>query len=99
MIKGTTPVHTYGIAIPSSMVDKVRITHSQNDEIVTVKEGSDVVIGDSTVATKLTQEETLMFDTKHLVEIQVRILTTDGDAISTLPFSVPVFKCLDGGML
>lgn len=83
MRRGTTPTHIFSIPVEPLLVEKVRVIYKQGSDTVLEKEakGSDLV--DGKLLVKLTQEETLGFATGAKVEIQVRVLTTGGDAMAS----------------
>lgn len=99
MIRGTTPKHTFHLPICTENIESVRVTYAQNGAVVLVKNTADCEVGDMTVSVKLTQEDTLNFDANKTVKIQLRVLTKSGDALSTLPYEVPAYECLDGEVL
>lgn len=91
---GTTPTHTF--TIPSDMVGiaaKVRVVYAQCGEKVLTKDVS-APTGD-TVEVKLTQEETLLFHPRKPVEIQLRVLTTTGDAMTSDISVIEPYRCLE----
>lgn len=99
MIRGTTPTHTFKVPFDASVMGKVQITYSQNDVVLFQKHTSDCVVIDGSVTTKLTQGETLLFDHRKNVEIQIRILTPTGDALASKVFAETVGRCLDNEVL
>ena len=94
---GTTPTHTF--TLPSdiaSTVAKVRAIYKQGDNVVLKKDvtamtGNDVVI-------KLSQEETLKFHMRKNVKIQLRVLTKDGDALTSDTIIRTPYECLEKGV-
>lgn len=99
MIRGTTPTHTFNIPFDTSLVDEVKITYAQDDEIIFFKSTSDCTLEGTTISVTLTQEDTFRFDCKKSVEIQIRILTLGGDVLTSIPEKVRVGKCLDNEVL
>ena len=99
MIRGTTPTHVFKVPFDASVMSEVQITYAQNDRVLFKKKTSDCTIVDGSVTTRLTQEETLLFDHRKNVEIQIRILTPTGDALATKIFTERVDKCLDDEVL
>lgn len=95
MIQGTTPKHTFNLDIKTELIDKLRISYEQNGKIVLSKEKKDCTIGESAVATSLTQEETLKFNAPGNARIQLHATTTNGASLVTRPMSVPVHILLD----
>ena len=99
MIQGTTPTHQFTIPMDASSVDKVRVTYAQKDEVLLVKENEDCRIDGNVIELKLSQEETLLFDEFSSVQIQVRVLTTGGDALASDLIRVPCGAVLDKEVL
>ena len=95
MVRGTTPTHIFTIPISVEDVKKVRVIYAQNDTKLFCKETEDCVLKENTVSVKLTQEETLLFDCKNCVEIQLRVLTNDDVALASFPMQVGVSRCLE----
>lgn len=95
MIRGTTPTHIYNIPFDPELIQSLRIIYVQNDEMLFVKERKDCIVDGRQISVKLTQEETLMMDAAQLVEIQMRVLTTGGDALASKPKKVAVGRLLE----
>ena len=99
MFKGTTPTHTFNVNIDTSLIQTVKITYTQKDKEVLVKRTEDCTIGDGVITTRLTQEDTFLFEEAVLVTVQLRILTLAGDALASAPMMMSVGKCLDNEVL
>lgn len=99
MIRGTTPTHIFTLSIDSSYLKNIRITYAQDDKIILQKEIEDCETDGFAVKVTLTQEETLMFNCKKLVQIQVRALTYSGEALACPVMQTTVGKCLDSEVL
>lgn len=95
---GTTPTHTF--TLPSeiaNVAEKVRVVYAQGDTVVLTKDvnalsGNDVIV-------KLTQEETLKFRHDLRVEIQLRILTSGGEALTSDIVIRKPYECLEKEVL
>lgn len=94
---GTTPTHTFTLpANIASTVAKVRVIYAQGNAVVLAKDvaqmtGNDVVL-------KLTQEETLKFHERKPIEIQLRVLKKDGDALTSDILIKSPYECLESGV-
>lgn len=99
MIRGTTPTHTFNLQFDTSVITKIRVLYAQNDNVILEKTESDCEVTDSAITLRLTQEETFLFDRKHPVEIQIRILCDDGSVLTSVPYKVGVLKCLQDEVL
>lgn len=99
MIRGTTPTHIFSLPFNTEIISKCRVIYSQNDEIKLKKETEDVTMQDNVVSLKLTQEDTFALECTKYVDVQVRVLTVDGDSLVSDIITVPVSKCLDSEVL
>lgn len=98
--RGTTPTHIFEIpGEVASSVKEIKITYSQRDREILVKRTEDCTIGENTITTKLTQEDTFKFECNAMVAIQIRVLTTSDDALISEPITITVGKCLDEEIL
>ena len=82
MIRGTTPIHIFEIPFEVSLLEKIEITYSQKNKIVLQKHKEDVGLSGTEITLKLTQEETLKFNTTDNVLIQIRVKTTSGEVLA-----------------
>lgn len=98
MIRGTTPRHTFTLPFPAAHVKKVRIIYAQSGLAVLTKE-VDTFPEEGSFTVQLTQEETLRFDASCLVEIQMRVLMDDGQALCSAIMRCSVGRCLESGVL
>ena len=99
MIRGTTPTHIFDLSIDTEIIDKIRIIYAQDDVPLFVKERDECKFDNSTVTVKLSQNETLLFNCLKDVQIQIRVLTSGGDALSTPVRRVSIEKCLESEVL
>lgn len=95
MIRGTTPIHKWTLPVDASVVKKVRVVYSQDDETVFVKQTEDCILEGNDLKVTLTEEDTLKFSHKKKVEVQARFLTVDNKIFGTRVVEVPVWKLLD----
>ena len=95
MIQGTTPTHTFNVGIDTGNIDALRITYKQGSNIILTKEKGDCTLGEKQITCKLSQEETLRFQSNVDVRMQIRIRTNDGEAIASKIFKAPVYAVLD----
>jgi hypothetical protein len=98
MIRGTTPTHIFNLPFDTALIDKIKITYAQNGVVVLTKEKADCKIDGNAVTVRLTQEDTLKFDASR-VQIQVRVLTTGGDALASVIVTKPCEEVLEEGVL
>jgi ABC-type uncharacterized transport system auxiliary subunit len=79
--QGSTPTNEFSVPFPAEVIDKVIVTYEQNDAVVLEKHTKDLKIADYSVTAKLTQEETMRFESGKIVVIQIKVKTTDGEVI------------------
>lgn len=97
MIRGTTPTLLYNLPFSTEIIKSAEITIKYVDELkktLIIKNLEDCELGEKTICTRLTQEETLQFPAPAIVNVQLRILTTDDLVLATLPQAVTVKKLL-----
>lgn len=99
MIRGTTPTHTFTLPFDTSMISKLRVIYQQSDRTVLVKTEKDCTMEGNTISYKLTQAETLRFDSNTTVEIQIRVLTETGEALVSRVHKTSVGICLENDVL
>ena len=99
MRRGTTPTHTFQIPVDASLLEEVKITYAQNGKEVLSKYKEDCKLNGTTVEVTLTQEETLKFSGSKPCQIQVRVLTTGGQACASKIMEEKVLPLLDGEVL
>ena len=93
--RGTTPTHTFTLPCDSSVIKEVMIIYAQNDAEVICKTKDHCKIEGNTVTVTLTQSDTLKFNHRYNVQVQVRILTLDGVAAASDIEVVSVRKLLN----
>lgn len=99
MIRGTTPTHTFQIPLEASMVKDVRISYAQGGVVLAEKTKNDCTLSGNEIKTKLTQEDTLKFRESKPIEVQLRVLTTDGDVMATNIYTLSACKALNEEVL
>ena len=99
MIRGTTPTHTFTLPFDVSNISKLKIIYAQNDSQIFCKGIEDCKLNGNTVSVSLTQSETLKFDHKKMVQIQLRVLSGGGDSLVSNVFNTSVGECLDNEVL
>ena len=73
MRRGTTPTFTFTADMDCSQLDKLDISFAQRDEVVLSKGLADCMINGNEITVSLTEEDTLLFDSrKNPVRIQLR---------------------------
>jgi len=95
MYRGTTPTLTFTLPMAVSTLTEYWVTVSQHyDNIRIDKDSSDCTASGSTITVTLTQEETLRLVPDKPVYIQLRVLTSGGDAMASEAFKATVADVL-----
>lgn len=99
MIRGTTPRHQFALPFNTDVIKCIEIVYSQDGANKVIKKTEDCTMGNSAVMVRLTQEETLQFEEDNCVEVQIRVLTTAGDALASHIMRVRCEDCLSDEVL
>ena len=86
MIRGTTPTLHYNLPFDTSVIQSAEIVVEYvdaNKSVNIIKKLEECNVGENYIEAVLTQEETLAIPAPSIVNIQLRILTTDGTALAT----------------
>lgn len=87
----TTPTHSFTLPFDASVVDKFLLTYVQDEITILEKTEEDVQVEGNVWSVDLTQEETKKFK-PGTASCQIRVLTTDGKALSSDLFHFAVRK-------
>jgi hypothetical protein len=93
MIQGTTPTLHFNLPFSTSLIKSAEILFQYIDSlksVLIVKTLADCELGETSIAARLTQEETLKLPAPAIAYAQLRILTTDDVALATEPYKVSV---------
>lgn len=106
MIRGTTPTHIFTFEdFDPSELNVLNIYYAQQGEIILEKHKSDCSFSENqenhtyTASVTLTQEETKLFKVKNDVEVQVRVLTSEGKSLATPKYRLPIHDVLNDEIL
>lgn len=109
MIRATTPKHTFIFETDPTIYSRILITYAQNDKIIMEKEKDDLTFEETADSTfgdtgycawfRMTQEETKKFDARYPVKLQVRVLTTFGEALASEKKTLSVQDVLNDEVL
>jgi len=100
MIRGTTPTHIFNLPFDTSLVADLRIIYAQNDKEILVKKLEDCTLEGQSVSLILKEWETFLFDcSKKNVQIQLRVVTHNGEVLTSSIKTVSVDKCLNHEVL
>lgn len=98
MIKGTTPSFTFKLPFNTELLTNAKVTLRQGD-IYLEKKLCDCETTENLLTVRLTQEETFLFACRSVINVQLRVLTRNGDALATPVFDVYAKQCLDEEVL
>lgn len=101
MIQGTTPKHTFVLDVDVDQIEKVNILYTQEGYIVLKKTTEDCEFDseNKSVAVTLSQKDTFDFNSEAKVEVQVRLLLKDGQALASDPVKMSVSRCFDNEVI
>ena len=102
MIRGTTPTFLWNLPFQSSLIKSAEIILKYSDankEILIEKTKDDCILGETSIAVTLTQEETLQFPAQASVFVQLRVLLNDGTALATHSIEIAVDMLLKEGVI
>ena len=93
-MRGTTPTHIFTLPFDTDLVQSLKITYAHDGEVILAKQTQDCSMGSNMIMLKLTQEESLLFENNWLVDIQLRLLLSTGEALRS-----KVYHCFAGVLL
>ena len=100
MTRGTTPTHKLNVNV-NLISAKVYVTYKQRGSVIVERSNEDtddtLIIDEKSITLTLTQEETLKFYANEKVEIQIRAVFEDGEAIASNIVSLYTDKILKEG--
>lgn len=99
MTRGTTPVLEFTIPFQTSLIKTCYVTFNQNGVTVLEKDKDHCEFSGTKITVTLTQEETLLFSSGDMVEIQIAIRTTDESAFRSEIKKVGVNRILKDGVI
>ena len=98
MRKGTTPTLTFRLPYTVDQLSDIKVTIAQ-DDVILEKRLDDFKASDTTVYVTLTQDETFLFDDDSVAEVQLRAVSTHGEALASKVYNFFVGRCLDKEVL
>lgn len=99
MYRATTPTYIFKLPFSTNLVKTVQITYQQFSKTVFQKTETDCMMTDTEIKLTLTQEETLLFSHTCRAEVQLRVVTTEGQVLASKIFEVKPKACLDEEVL
>lgn len=99
IIQGTTPTHAFTVPFDTATVKCARFVYSQDGAVKVVKDKQDVIVGNGTIKTTLTQADTFEFKADAMVRLLLRVLTESGAALVSEPVDILCLGCCDKEVL
>lgn len=99
MRRGTTPTHTFTTDIDLSNATVVYLTYKQGSSTVITKTLDDMTVTDESITVELSQDDTLAFDTRNSISMQIRAKFADGSAIASNIMSADPQAILRDGVI
>ena len=99
-MRGTTPELIFNLPFETNTIKRLYVTFADKDKrILLEKTEADFTLSGSTVKGELSQAETLLFEERKQVRMQIRILTTDNKALKSKVFTVYSDELLKDGVI
>lgn len=96
MIQGTTPNVRFRIKnFDTNLITAAEIYFGQNGNMIIKKDNTDCVIEEGYVSCMLSQSDTLCFNEKSRVDIQLRVEVEGGAVLATKQFKRYVWEIID----
>lgn len=101
MRQGTTPTFEFELEEPIDVahVANAKVTFSYNGQVILEKYLSDCTFDGKVLTVRLTQDETFKFECHSIVKIQLRMVTTWGEASASDELNDFIDRCLDDEVL
>lgn len=97
MIRGTTPTFEFTLPFSTDLLAEGYITFAQGSHNVIEKELSECTCEGERITLRLSQADTLKFNSGRKVEIQMRVKTLDGEALASEMIETTVDRILKDG--
>ena len=99
MRRGTTPTHTITTDIDLTGADVIYLTYQQGCRNVLDLDASRLTVTEEQIEVTLTQAETLAFDRRRDVSIQIRARFPDGSAVASNIMTTTAEEILKDGVI
>lgn len=94
-MQGTTPKQYFELPFSTSLLEKVSVTYRQKERNVLVKRTEDCIYEDNYIIVPLTQEDTLLFNPNHVVEVQIKVKALNGEVMGCDEYRLAVEEIFD----
>lgn len=99
MICGTTPTHVFEIPLLKSEIIEAWVMYAQGCRLILTKKTDALQIEDNKITCTLTQDETLKFEPRKMVDVQLKIKLTAGEVVASEITQVPAYVILDSDVI
>lgn len=101
LIRGTTPVLEFTLPFETDLLEEAYVTIAQRGTVVIEKNIDECTLKHDMLSVRLPQEETLKLIAQRNLraEIQLRVLTRDGEALASNIETVDVGRILKDGVI
>lgn len=99
MRQGTNWPHGFTLPFDTSSVKEVLVSYAQDDVEVFKKITEDCTMEGNHIGIEITQKESFKLSPRKNLQVQLRLLTVDGEPLITKIFTVPVEKALNKEVL
>ena len=100
MKRGTTPTHTFSVDVDLTSATAIYLTYKQGNQTIVERDNTEMTVTAESIQVKLTQEETLAFNSAANIQIQIRAVFSDGTAIASDILTVsPAGQILKDGVI
>lgn len=97
---GTTPELTFNLPFDTSIIKNLYITFKdRNKSTVLEKTETDCTMNNNSITVELSQEETLQFEKRTKVRVQLRIKTTNDKALKSNIIVIDIGDLLKEGVI
>lgn len=99
MIRGTTATHVFKLPFSVDFIKTLKIVYGQNDKEIFHKKTESCILSGNVATVRLTQRDTFKFNDEQKVQVQVRCLTKNDDALVSDIKITMARPCLDNEVL
>ena len=106
IIRGTTPIHEFELPHPEGLknseelVEDLRVIYGQKGKGIVIKKMTDCDISGRIVTVALSQEETLQFSPRSLVNIEIKVKLNGGRVVQNEePICLRIVNTMDEEVL
>lgn len=99
MIQGSNPLQRFRLPFDVSRIKTFKAIYAQDKRKILEKKTEDCTMEGNVVSFRLTQEDTLSFDSDCNLSVQVRVLDVEGNSLVSRPKQITVWELYDDEVL